>query len=131
MESQPLPGMSVPPVSAEQLRAFAVAARDPNPIHQDEATARANGLPGVIAHGMLVASYLGEYAQHLRLTAFGGEYALRRFQVRFKGMTQLGESLQLKATWKMLSPEQIQLQLEALGGQGEVKATASASLWKS
>lgn len=37
----------------QDLRRYAVAAGDPNPIHQDEAVAKSVGLPGVIAHGML------------------------------------------------------------------------------
>ncbi|MBS41697.1 MAG: acyl dehydratase [Nocardioides sp.] len=40
-------------VTREQLVAYAAAAGDPNPIHQDEEVALAVGLPGVIAHGML------------------------------------------------------------------------------
>jgi len=35
------------------LVAYADASGDQNPIHQDEAVAKAVGLPGVIAHGML------------------------------------------------------------------------------
>ncbi len=40
-------------ITRADLVAYAEAAGDPNPIHQDEAVARSVGLPGVIAHGML------------------------------------------------------------------------------
>ncbi len=39
-------------VTRDDLVAYAAAAGDPNPIHQDEDVARSVGLPGVIAHGM-------------------------------------------------------------------------------
>ena len=39
-------------VTRADLVAYAAAAGDPNPIHQDEDVARSVGLPGVIAHGM-------------------------------------------------------------------------------
>lgn len=41
------------------LVAYADAAGDPNPIHQDEDVARSVGLPGVIAHGMLTLGLAG------------------------------------------------------------------------
>ncbi|MEP9362331.1 MaoC/PaaZ C-terminal domain-containing protein [Nocardioides sp. CN2-186] len=40
-------------ITRADLVAYAEAAGDPNPIHQDEAVALGVGLPGVIAHGML------------------------------------------------------------------------------
>lgn len=49
-------GTVLPPqeyvVTRADLVAYAAASGDPNPIHQDEAVAKAVGLPGVIAHGM-------------------------------------------------------------------------------
>lgn len=54
------------PVTRADLRAYAEASGDHNPIHLDESVARAVGLPGVIAHGMftlaLAARYLEEEA---------------------------------------------------------------------
>lgn len=51
------PGTEIPPltrtVSQEQVRAYAEAAGDPNPIHTDPDIARAFGFPAPIAHGML------------------------------------------------------------------------------
>ncbi len=40
-------------VTRADLRRYAEASGDHNPIHHDEAVARSVGLPGVIAHGML------------------------------------------------------------------------------
>jgi acyl dehydratase len=46
-------------ITRADLAAYADAAGDPNPIHQDEAVAHSVGLPGVIAHGMLTLGLVG------------------------------------------------------------------------
>jgi acyl dehydratase len=46
-------------ITRADLVAYAEAAGDPNPIHQDEAVARSVGLPGVIAHGMYTLGLVG------------------------------------------------------------------------
>lgn len=46
-------------LSREDLRAYAEASGDHNPIHLDEATATSVGLPDVIAHGMLTMGLAG------------------------------------------------------------------------
>ncbi len=57
------PGDAFEPITYELTRAdlvaYAQAAGDPNPIHQDEDVARSVGLPGVIAHGMLTMGLAG------------------------------------------------------------------------
>jgi acyl dehydratase len=47
-------------VNRQKLKAYADASGDHNPIHQDEAFARAVGLPNVIAHGMYTMALAGE-----------------------------------------------------------------------
>jgi acyl dehydratase len=42
----------------DDVRAYADAGGDPNPLHQDDAVARAAGFPGVIAHGMFTMAHL-------------------------------------------------------------------------
>src|SRR3989442_15773704 len=44
-------------VTVEQIRAYAEASGDRNPIHLDEVFARSVGLPGVIAHGLLTMAF--------------------------------------------------------------------------
>ena len=57
-------GESLPPlhktVSVEQIRRYAQASGDHNPIHLDQAFARSAGLPGVIAHGMLTMAFVDQ-----------------------------------------------------------------------
>lgn len=46
-------------VTRADLAAYAEASGDHNPIHRDDSVARAVGLPGVIAHGMLTLALAG------------------------------------------------------------------------
>jgi acyl dehydratase len=45
-------------VTREDLKAYADAGGDQNPLHQDDAFARSAGFPGVIAHGMFTMGHL-------------------------------------------------------------------------
>lgn len=55
-------GDELPPrdrvVTAEDVRAYGDAGGDLNPLHRDEAVARAAGFPGIIAHGMFTMGHL-------------------------------------------------------------------------
>ena len=46
-------------ITRADLRAYAAASGDHNPIHSDEQVARSVGLPGVIAHGMYTLGLVG------------------------------------------------------------------------
>jgi acyl dehydratase len=65
-------------VVRQDLVRYAAASGDLNTIHWDEATARAAGLPDVIAHGMYTMSVAGT-----ALTAWAGGGAVRSFRARF------------------------------------------------
>jgi acyl dehydratase len=64
-------------VSREDVKAYADAGGDQNPLHQDDAFARRVGFPGIIAHGMFtmghlaacVAAWVGDPADIVRMTA--------------------------------------------------------------
>lgn len=87
--NESLAGRAFPAITVETLRAYAEASGDPNRIHLDEGAARAAGLPGIIAHGMLIAAYAAERARDFGRERGGLE--LRRFQCRFRAMTLLGD----------------------------------------
>ena len=63
----PAPGEAVPPLRKSVSRAglvrYAAATRDWNPIHWDHGSARAAGLPGVVTHGLLLASWVCQAVQ--------------------------------------------------------------------
>lgn len=76
-------------VTKEQLRAYADASGDHNPIHLDDEFAKGAGLDGVIAHGMLIMGFLGEYLMKL----VGKKHRLKEFSMRFGAMTYPGDEI--------------------------------------
>ena len=80
-----LPTIELPPVNRSMLALFGGASGDHNPIHLDIDFARRAGMPDVFAQGMLGMAWLGRV-----VTAWRPQSQLRRFDVRFLGITQLG-----------------------------------------
>ena len=80
--------LTPPPVNRDQLRKYAEASGDSNPIHLSDEAAEAAGLPGVIAHGMLTVATMGLlFSPHLE------HGYVKRFRSRFSGMVFLGDRL--------------------------------------
>ena len=77
------------PITREEIKRYAEASGDDNPIHQDEAYAKASGAPTVFAMGMLPAGYLA----HAVSDWFGGPQHLRRFKVRFTTRVWPGDEI--------------------------------------
>lgn len=80
-----LPPLTLPAVDRTTLALFGCASGDLNPIHLDIDFARKAGMPDVFAQGMLGMAWLGRL-----LTAWAPQSRLRRFDVRFQGITHLG-----------------------------------------
>lgn len=80
-----------PPVDRVQLARYAGASGDFNPVHVDEAFARAQGMPSVYAPGMLVMGMLGQL-----LSDWSRGAQLRRYSVRFIKMVWPGDTLTCK-----------------------------------
>ena len=83
-----LPPLVKGPITREDLKAYAAASGDPNPMHTDDEFARNAGYPGVFAHGMLSMGWLGEM-----LVRAGGVGSIRRFRTRFAKLTWPGETI--------------------------------------
>ncbi len=87
------PGQALPPltkhVTVEQIRQYAEASGDRNPIHLDDTFARSAGLPGVIAHGMLTMAF----ANQMITDWLGDRSLLKRLQGRFAGMVLPGDEV--------------------------------------
>ena len=83
-----LPPLQLPPVDRTALALFAGASGDHNAIHIDLDVARRAGLPDVFAQGMLGMAWLGRL-----LTDWAPQLQLRQFDVRFQGITHLGNAL--------------------------------------
>ncbi|HEV3462219.1 MAG TPA: MaoC/PaaZ C-terminal domain-containing protein [Candidatus Dormibacteraeota bacterium] len=76
-------------VTVEQIRQYAEASGDRNPIHLDDGFARSAGLPGVIAHGMLTMAF----ANQMVTDWLGDRSRLKRLQGRFAGMVLPGDDV--------------------------------------
>ena len=91
-------GQTLPPltkhVTVEQIRQYAEASGDRNPIHLDETFARSAGLPGVIAHGMLTMAF----ANQMVTDWLGDRGLLKSLQGRFAGMVRPGDDVTCSAS---------------------------------
>lgn len=79
-----LPPLSKGPIQQVQLTRYAGASGDFNPIHQDEEFARAAGMGGVFAHGMLSMGFVAQ-----ALTDWAGAGRVRKLGVRFAALVRL------------------------------------------
>ena len=75
-------------VSRMSLETYAEASGDFNPIHLDSDFAKQFGLPNIIAHGMLIMSYLGRM-----LTNTFPQNTLTDFSSQFVSMTYLNDKI--------------------------------------
>lgn len=83
-----MPALELPGVDRTRLALFAGASGDHNPIHIDTDVARRAGMPDVFAQGMLGMAWVGRL-----LTRWAPQSRLRRFDVRFQGITHLGNAM--------------------------------------
>jgi acyl dehydratase len=88
-----LEGAELPPcdrvVLREDVKAYAEAGGDRNPLHQDDAFARAAGFDGIIAHGMFT---MGHLAQCL-VDWLGDPSPITRLRVTFRSPVFMGETI--------------------------------------
>lgn len=76
-------------VTAEDVKAYAEASGDANPLHQDEAVARAAGFPGIVAHGMFTMGHLAACIAEWG----GGPERVRRLTSQFRAPVFMGEEI--------------------------------------
>lgn len=116
-----------PVITKVQLVKYAGASGDFNPLHTDDATAQKMGMKGVIAHGMLVMGFLGQYVQEL-----AGNAEIKKINMRFGGMTMPGDEITCSATVKKVYEEDgnkyVDLDLQAEKTPSEVVGFGSATL---
>lgn len=75
--------------TTRQLVMWAGASGDYSPIHYDKDFAQSRGLPGVIVHGQLIGSFLGQ----LMTDWIGEKGMLRKLNCSYRGMNYPGEAL--------------------------------------
>ncbi|HEC21356.1 MAG TPA: dehydratase [Chloroflexi bacterium] len=115
-----LPELVKGPLTAIQLVRYSGAAGDFNPIHTVPEVAQSVGLPGIIAHGMLIMAFAGQL-----LTDWAGAGSVRKLKVRFSGMTLPGETLVCRGTVTEKAVEEAEA---LIGGRLTVKGKDDDSL---
>jgi acyl dehydratase len=83
-----IPPLVKGPVEQIQLTRYAGASGDFNPIHQDDEFAKAAGMGGVFAHGMLTMGFVAQ-----AVTDWAGAGAVRKIGVRFTGLVRLKDTV--------------------------------------
>lgn len=115
------------PIQQIQLTRYAGASGDFNPIHQDEEFARAAGMPGVFAHGMLSMGFVAQ-----ALTDWAGPGTVRKLGVRFTALVRLKDTVTCRGRViaKQSQDDQhlVELDVWAENQQGEKVVTGRATL---
>ena len=108
-------------LSQEQIARYAGATGDHNPIHVDEAFAKATPFGGTIAHGMLVLAAISE----MMAGAFGEAWLRHgKLRVRFKSPARPGDTLTATAQPQSSGGYAV----ECRNQRGEVLISGSASV---
>jgi acyl dehydratase len=76
-------------VTREDVKAYADAGGDANPLHQDDDVARAAGFPGIVAHGMFTMGHLAACVSRWA----GGPERVRRLSAQFRAPVYMGEEI--------------------------------------
>jgi len=119
-----IPKLVKSPVSHLQLVRYAGASGDFNPLHTDPKIGESIGIGGIIAHGMLIMGFVGQM-----LSDYVGPTALRKFDVRFKGMTRLNDQITCTGTitekYEADGEARIAGKVQAVDQNGDVKVTGA------
>ena len=128
----PIEFRSFDTITREGLRKYADASGDFNQIHLDDDVAKKAGLPGIIAHGRLIAAQVAERAREFVANeASLSGYELVKFQSRFKAMTLLGDTPSVGGTIKEMGDQELLLELQAKNQRGEITTQGLAKFKKS
>jgi acyl dehydratase len=97
-------GDEIPPlkkvVKREEVKAYADASGDQNPLHQDDNFARTVGFPGIIAHGMFTMAHLTKAVTDW----LGDPGALKRMKVQFRAVVFMDEEIVARGRIEELDP---------------------------
>mgnify|MGYP001089935854 CR=1 FL=1 len=90
-----IPALEKAPVSKDQIWRYAGASGDFNPLHMDDEWGTMAGMGGRIAHGMLLMGFVGQ-----AITNYIPKKNLKKFSVRFGGMTKLEDVITITGSIK-------------------------------
>lgn len=119
-----IPKLVKEPVTHLQLVRYAGASGDFNPLHTDARIGEMIGTGGIIAHGMLIMGFVGQM-----LSDYVGPQALKKFGVRFKGMTHLDDEItctgSITEKYEENGEGRIAGKVQAADQNGDVKLTGT------
>ncbi len=120
-----LPELIMHPTT-RQLVQYAGAQGDFYEIHYDQDFARSVGLPGVILHGLLKASFLGQ----LLTDWLGDRGTLETFEVSYRGIDQPARPYRCRGRVTKVEGDQIELEVwgEDSTGNRTTVGTATARM---
>ena len=121
-----IPTLELSEISRSSHAFYSEASGDNNPIHTDIDFAKESGLPDVIAHGMLIMSYIAR-----SLTNTFPHQSLTDFSSKFISMTQIND--RLLCLGKVISKEKdsnkntiLKVSLNVVNQNGEKRITGRA-----
>ncbi|MBV9709869.1 MAG: dehydratase [Ktedonobacteraceae bacterium] len=119
-----IPPLVKSPITHLRLVRYAGASGDFNPLHTDPKVGEKIGTGGIIAHGMLIMGFVGQL-----LSDYVGADALRKFGVRFKGMTRLNDEITCSGTitekYEADGEGRIAGKVQAVDQNGDVKVVGT------
>ena len=118
------------PVTRADLVRYADASGDRNPIHQDEAAAKAAGLPDVIAHGMYTMGLVSRAVLEWSASA-GIDAVLTDFSARFAKPVVVpvgGTAVEIEAKVRKVDDGSVELAMTVTSDGEKVLAPARATL---
>jgi acyl dehydratase len=122
-----LPPLVKGPIQQIQLTRYAGASGDFNPIHQDDEFAKAAGMGGVFAHGMLSMGFVGQL-----VTDWAGPAAVRKLGVRFAAIVRLKDTVTCRGRVLAKSSKDdvhlVDLEVWAENQRGEKVVTGKATV---
>ena len=118
-----IPTLSVTPDKYLTNR-YAGASGDFNPIHIDEAFARAVGLPGRILHGLWTMAQVAR----AQTDAAGGPEHLKRLSVQFRGMGMPEQEIIVSGTVREVVDGRVIVDAVAAQGDKQIIRNAEAEL---
>ncbi len=119
-----IPTIEKEPVSKDQLWRYGGASGDFNPLHMDDEWGQMAGMGGRIAHGMLIMGFVGQ-----AVTNYVPKKQLRKFNVRFGGMTKLNDVITISGSISDKRTENgeniITGEVKAIDQNGDMKVSGS------
>jgi acyl dehydratase len=102
-------------LTADKVDRYAESSGDRNPIHLDEAAARAAGLPGRIVHGMLTMGMFSTVASEWA----GGASNVQSVRCRFRAFVMVGDTVEISGIVADVSAGVVTAEATIVNGRGE------------